>query len=539
MRAHRKNGTGEYVPCRAKSADACPYGAYQHREFENGTALMQYNTIEGTGHDWGELQARYPSLFEPLQLPENVKAVASWNPRLVEAAYPPDHSEQLEALMMGSSVDQRVINLAVEKIVADDSVAAERDVIASMDWTDPDATFSAIAGRMEERSIHAYAYGAGVNATGIPVEMVKEDLPVAYKNAKAAQYVKDYLGRDRDYYAGAVQDTIAADPGLARSVALAIGRASGDLVPPEDAELPAASVRVFDGQVRAEAVREYPGAAAQYADSLRSIADGLETAMKRSKGLRRYSRGTVITTAVGRLLTWRDVPDDVKARIEQTIQGLRSAADEVQGNAALDMSDAGNAAKTATTLRNADRLAWDAGKYRSDIGRDGGANDEAFSTATSRSESARSVLGSTIRRTQGLRGYYAAPVPGTDPITTENEAACLEALSKVPQQDHGRYDAPPRTRTEASAFLQDYGVTALRPDGTIETDPLTAVRRSVTRRLTSDKYEGMLGRSRGTEAESLHDRLGDLPRTPAKQAGQEPSGEALSRASVLSRIITD
>lgn len=525
MRAHRKNGVGEYVPCKAKSADACPYGAYQHREFENGTALMQYNTIEGTGHDWDELRALYPRLFE--------------------------YSGSLKSVMQGFQAEPSQVDAALEMIAAGDVVRDERNAIESMDWSDPDATLRAVGEGLKERAIRAYAAGAGVDATDLPVEMVEEDVIDAYGSiGDAASSVKASLGRirgrDERRTSMIVAKAIAGDKELARGVALAIGRAGGDLVPPEDAKLPAASVRAFDAQVRAEAVKEYPAAANQYADSLRGIADGLEAAMKRSRGVQALRQGRWVGDVKVYIKPWKEAPDE-KLKIERMIGQLRDAADKVQGNAGLDMSDAGNAIQATDMLARAEILAWDASRRRDHIGRD--TWDEAFNTATARNKSAECVLGSTIRRTQGLRGYYAMPVPGTDPIASKDEEEVLKGLSCLSQNE--RYiDDSPDVRATASAFLRDYGLTALRPDGTMETDHLRAVRRSVTRRLTSDRYEAMLSRTDQTtygaiqradgslmavegEARALPDRLSQLPSIPAKKAMQDPSEEAESRARIL------
>lgn len=537
MRAHRRNGVGEYVPCRAKSVDACPYGARQHMEFKDDLALVQYNTIEGTGHDWDELRELYPSLFE-------------------HSTY---YDDSLENVLEGSSVPMNGFDMAIEAIAAGDAVRSKRDVITRMDWSDPGATFRALWKEMEKRSIRAYAAGFGVNADDLPLELVEVDLRDACGAAGAGltgRLVGDSLDRihrfeeDEDHVVRIVGNAIAEDPGVARGVALAIGRAHGDLVPPEDAELPAESVRSFDEKVRAEAAKEYPDAAARYADTLRGVADALEDALKRNEGMSGYLvDGQVYLLHGGDdILQWRDIPDH-RARIERTIRALRGTADEVRGNASLDMGDARNAAQAAVTLQNADRLVARARSQRGSMGRDGGRNDEVFRDAASRNELACRVLGSTIRRTQGLRGYYAEPVPGTASLATEDEAGCLEELSKVPQQYRAYGERP----GEAAAFLQDYGLTALRPDGTMEPDFVRAIRRSVTRRLTTDKYEAMLGRSdhhvkipirNGVvaddvpcEAAFLSERLFRLPRMHGKFDGEPLGEEELSAVSTRAYIL--
>lgn len=516
MRAHRKNGVGEYVPCRAKDAGSCPYGAYQHREFEDNVARVQYNTIEGTGHDWGELQELYPAMFEE----------------------PDGHPGPLARMMRGSAISPGTLHDTIERIATDDSVRDQRDVIASMDWSDPDAVFDSIAREAQGHAIRAYAAGVGVNDPDLPVEMVKEDLKDAYESGgvRTDQTGLESLlnGQDEGAYFSIqmVEGSIARDPDLARGVALAIGHAHGDLVPPEDAEPPTASaIRAFDGRVRSEAVNQYPIAANQYADALRGIADGLESAVKRSRGIRGWGASDATRTK-----PWSEAASE-KLIIGLTIQDMRSAADRLQENAGMDMGDARNAEQAASMLQDSVKTARNAGNWRDKIGRGGRRNDEAFNAAASQCESAYIRLGSTIRRTQGLRGYYAQPVPGTDPITTDDEARCLEALSKLPQWwYYDRSGAPAPKGNDASAFLQDYGVTALRPDGDIEKDPIKAIRRSITRRLSTTKYEAMLSRTANTreseiirdgvpvyvpsEANTLPDRLSHLPTLP-HQLGQE------------------
>ncbi|NMM97536.1 hypothetical protein G1C97_0485 [Bifidobacterium sp. DSM 109959] len=512
MRAHLVNGVGPgYAECRARER-SCPYGAEAHREFENGLAMLQFNVVsEEGGFD----------LAEGMD-PDRPGSALDWD----------NYRRLAELRDLGHALPDDEYASLVGAVAAAAAGDGDRALVGGVDWTDPSAALEKLGDRSTRRLVEATARSLNLDPDAyseLPGEMLIEDMHDAVRatgvrDGSPASTPGGVKQRSVDGIMGAIDVLRGTDGGitlpgsgtpLSGSALLAFARIRGDeelatevsnrimqenrmLLGDEESALPSEAVRAFDKRVRAAARRELPACAKELADTLAVLHGAVINSWPESQeGYRRSAE-----------------------RLRGDVDGFRGKLAEAAGN--------GDALRLAELDKESedlmDRL-MEASPYQGD---DDEAQQEPYLSYRNAIDWVwyeQMKLGTLTRLAHGLRGYYGGPVPGTEPITGPgtDDGEALGRLRMAPAMpDHmvnatseagnwpdeqtmfedrdirflaggaARTNLPPGS-TEVAG-----GVTALRPDGTIEPDARRANLLAMTRMANHPEWREVETRAGGT-----------------------------------------